>query len=120
MGTTEVVDDEEQHVVTAGSIITVTVRIERVSLNHFFENTRELDGSDLEDEAGDEGVEQEQDNIDEEEDEKALEEEKKKAQAWKKPQQKKKGKLKAKQQILLPILKLKRLLMSSLVGRSLP
>jgi len=95
--TTEVVDDEEQHVVTAGSIITVTVRIDRVSLGVYLGDT-EVDGSDLEDvEGGEEGADQDQDNIDEEEDEKVEEEEKKKGPAWKKPQQKKKAKKAGKQ-----------------------
>merc|ERR1719481_148144 len=95
--TTEVVDDEKQHVVTAGSIITVTVRIDRVSLGVYLGDT-EVDGSDLEDgEGGEEGADQDQDNIDEEEDEKVEEEEKKKGPAWKKPQQKKKAKKAGKQ-----------------------
>merc|ERR1719244_1583933 len=71
--TTEVVDDEEQHVVTAGSIITVTVGLERESLDIYM---GKLDGSDNE--------EAEDDKADEKE-----EEEKKKGPAWKKPQQKK-------------------------------
>jgi len=98
--TTEVVDDEEQHVVTAGSIITVTVRVERVSLSVYLGGEQGLDDSDVEAEAGElQGDTQE--NIDEEEDDKAeveeKEEEKKKGPAWKKPQQKKKGKKAGKQ-----------------------
>jgi len=87
--TTEVVDDEEQHVVTAGSIITVTVGLERESLDIYLGG---IDNSDVED-VGDEVEDQYM--IDEEEDEKVEEEkedEKKKGPAWKKPQQKKKSK----------------------------
>jgi len=85
--TTEVVDDEEQHVVTAGSIITVTVLLERESLDIYM--GIKLDGSDNED--GEDVEEQE----DEEEDDKVVEkeeEEKKKGPVWKKPAQKKKTK----------------------------
>merc|ERR1740131_869836 len=85
--TTEVVDDEEQHVVTAGSIITVTVGLERESLDIYL---GKLEGSDNE-EAADDVEEQEDEEEDEKADEKE-EEEKKKGPAWKKPQQKKKAK----------------------------
>ena len=40
--TTEVVDDEDQHVVTAGSIITVTVMLDRGSLNDFMSDTQQV------------------------------------------------------------------------------
>jgi len=89
--TTEVVDDEKQHVVTAGSIITVTIMLERKSLNIY------LDGEGEEDEGDERDIDEldviddeEDDNIDKEAEEK--EEEKKKGPTWKKPQQKKKAK----------------------------
>merc|ERR1712051_431677 len=41
--TTEVVDDEKQHVVTAGSIITVTIMLERKSLNIYLDGEGEED-----------------------------------------------------------------------------
>merc|ERR1740131_50419 len=98
--TTEVIDDETQHVVTAGSIITVTVGLERESLDIYM---GKLDGSDNE-EAADDVEEQEDEEEDEEiadrEAEKELEEkeeEKKKGPVWKKPQQKKKAKKPGKQ-----------------------
>ena len=89
--TTEVVDDEKQHVVTAGSIITVTIRLERNSLSMFL-------GSLGEEDEGEDREGEDQELIDDEEDEiadKEIEEEKedkKKGPAWKKPQQKKKAK----------------------------
>merc|ERR1719209_2112659 len=89
--TTEVVDDEKQHVVTAGSIITVTIRLERNSLSMFL-------GSLGEEEEGEDRDGEDQDLIDDEEDEIAdreaeeEKEDKKKGPAWKKPQQKKKAK----------------------------
>merc|ERR1719410_1206998 len=89
--TTEVVDDEEQHVVTAGSIITVTIGLERQGLDTFM---------------GRVGLTDEEDNEAEELDEEEKEEEKKKGPVWKKPQQKKKagkkpgkGKQKSKQKL---------------------
>merc|ERR1712173_431868 len=81
--TTEVVDDEKQHVVTAGSIITVTIRLERNSLSMFL-------GSLGEEDEGEDREGEDQELIDDEEDEiadKEIEEEKedkKKGPAWKK------------------------------------
>jgi len=60
--TTEVVDDEEQHVVTAGSIITVTIRIERNSLSMYL-------GSLGEEDEGEDKEGEDQELIDDEEDE---------------------------------------------------
>lgn len=90
--TTEVVDDEEQHVVTAGSIITVTIGLERQGLDAFMGRCG-LDGE--EGEPVEELDEEDRDMIDEEEDKVDEEEEKKKGPVWKKPQQKKKGGKKA-------------------------
>merc|ERR1719310_1593493 len=89
--TTEVVDDEEQHVVTAGSIITVTIGLERQGLDTFMGRVGLTDEEDNEAEELDE---EDKDMVDEEEDEKEeeKEEEKKKGPVWKKPQQKKKAK----------------------------
>jgi len=100
---TEVVDDEEQHVVTAGAIITVTISITRRSMSKYM-----IDSWMQEPEADNEGGEGDLgEMLDEEEDEKLEviekeeKEEKKKEPAWKKPQQKKKskktGKVKPKQ-----------------------
>merc|ERR1712013_980026 len=96
--TTEVVDDEEQHVVTAGSIITVTIGLERQGLDTFMGRVGLTDEEDSEAEELDE---EDKDMVDEEEDEK-----KKKGPVWKKPQQKKKagkkpgkGKQKSKQKL---------------------
>ena len=95
--TTEVVDDETQHVVTAGSIVTVTIRVIRKSLD------MHLGGLGLgdEDEMEDKDEDDNEDNIDEEEDldrePEEKEEEKKKGPVWKKPQQKKKAKKPGKQ-----------------------
>merc|ERR1719211_537170 len=88
--TTEVVDDEEQHVVTAGSIITVTIGLERQGLDTFMGRVGLTDEEDNEAEELDE---EDKDMVDEEEDEKEeeKEEEKKKGPVWKKPQQKKKA-----------------------------
>merc|ERR1719245_2526108 len=103
--TTEVVDDEEQHVVTAGSIITVTIGLERQGLDTFMGRVGLTDEEDNEAEELDE---EDKDMVDEEEDEKEeeKEEEKKKGPVWKKPQQKKKagkkpgkGKQKSKQKL---------------------
>jgi len=102
---TEVVDDEEQHVVTAGAIVTVTISITRESLSKFMgDSTVDFDDDDQPEEMDIE----EADLLDEEEDENEVdkdgeekEDEKKKGPAWKKPQQKKKtkksGKAKQKQ-----------------------
>merc|ERR1719436_722473 len=92
--TTEVVDDEEQHVVTAGSIITVTIGLERQGLDTFMGRVGLTDEEDNEAEELDE---EDKDMVDEEEDDKEeeKEEEKKKGPVWKKPQQKKKGGKKA-------------------------
>ena len=97
--TTEVVDDETQHVVTAGSIVTVTIMVERKSLDMYlgglgFGDEEELDDKD-EDENEDNIDDEEDDNLDKEPEEK--EEEKKKGPTWKKPQQKKKAKKPGKQ-----------------------
>merc|ERR1712029_1280471 len=46
---TEVVDDEEQHVVTAGAIVTVTVTLERKTMD----SLADLPLDDLEDDKGD-------------------------------------------------------------------
>merc|ERR1711962_655784 len=100
--TTEVVDDEEQHVVTAGAIITVTVSITRDSMSKFMSDSyadfddeidhEELDPEDAElvDEEEDpvEGGELEAGDAEKEKEE----EERKKGPAWKKTQQKKKTK----------------------------
>merc|ERR1719461_2666917 len=84
--TTEVVDDEKQHVVTAGSIITVTIRIERKSLNMYLGSLG--DDDDIDEKDG-----EDQELIDDEEDENIdKEDEEKEGPAWKKPQQKKKAK----------------------------
>jgi len=87
--TTEVVDDEEQHVVTAGSIITVTIGLGRQCLDSYIGR---IGGEDNEDGEGIEELDEEdKDMIDEEEDkEEEDQEEKKKGPVWKKPQQQKK------------------------------
>merc|ERR1712032_1499833 len=91
--TTEVVDDEEQHVVTAGSIITVTIGLERQGLDTFMGR---VGLTDEEDNDAEELDEEDKDMVDEEDDkEEEKEEEKKKGPVWKKPQQKKKGGKKA-------------------------
>jgi len=88
---TEVVDDEKQHVVTAGSIITVTIRLERNSLDMYL-------GSLGDDEEVEEKNNEDQEMLDDEEDDavdkeaEEKEDEKKKGPVWKKPQQKKKPK----------------------------
>merc|ERR1712212_140563 len=95
---TEVVDDEEQHVVTAGAIVTVTISITRESLSKFMgDSTVDFDDDDQPEEMD---IEEEDENeVDKDGEEK--EDEKKKGPAWKKPQQKKKtkksGKAKQKQ-----------------------
>jgi len=85
--TTEVVDDEEQHVVTAGSIITVTCLLERGSLLDFMEDGRQEDDPE---EAEDGEVDEPE--VLEDEDEKEGEKKEEKKAAWKKPQKKKAGK----------------------------
>merc|ERR1719397_2396866 len=105
--TTEVVDDEEQHVVTAGSIITVTIGLERQGLDTFMGR---VGLTDEEDNDAEELDEEDKDMVDEEEDDKEeeKEEEKKKGPVWKKPQQKKKGGKKAGKGKQKPKQKLKR------------
>ena len=90
--TTEVVDDEEQHVVTAGSIITVTIHLLRRGLDAYVGRIDGIDDDEAEDR--EELDEEDREALDDEEDdkEKEEEEEKKKAASWKKPQQKKKQK----------------------------
>merc|ERR1712203_272122 len=61
--TTEVVDDEEQHVVTAGSIITVTIGLERQGLDTFMDRVGLTDEEDNEAEELDE---EDKDMVDEE------------------------------------------------------
>merc|ERR1719510_2030758 len=103
--TTEVIDDETQHVVTAGSIVTVTISLTRKGLDMHLGSLGfgDSDDGEAEEKDGDEIEE----NIDEEEDEnldkeleekeEEKEEEKKKGPVWKKPQQKKKAKKPGKQ-----------------------
>jgi len=97
---TEVVDDEEQHVVTAGSIITVTICITRESLSKFMSDScidnREVDNEDGDGEEG-EVIDDEEDEKEAEKEVEEKEDEKKKGPAWKKPQQKKKSKKGGKQ-----------------------
>merc|ERR1719445_1024410 len=98
--TTEVIDDETQHVVTAGSIVTVTISITRKGLDMHLGS---LGLGDTDDEVEEKEGDELEDNIDEEEDEnmdkelEEKEEEKKKGPVWKKPQQKKKAKKPGKQ-----------------------
>merc|ERR1712037_1034164 len=79
---------------TAGSIITVTIGLERQGLDTFMGRVGLTDEEDNDVEELDE---EDKDMVDEEEDDKEeeKEEEKKKGPAWKKPQQKKKGGKKA-------------------------
>merc|ERR1711973_78758 len=93
--TTEVVDDETQHVVTAGSIVTVTIMVERKSLDMYLGGLGFGDEEELDDKDEDNIDDEEDDNLDKEPEEK--EEEKKKGPTWKKPQQKKKAKKPGKQ-----------------------
>ena len=88
--TTEVVDDEEQHVVTAGSIITVTIGLERQGLDTFMGR---VGLTDEEDNDAEELDEEDKDMVDEEEDDKEeeKEEEKKKGPVWKKHSKRRKG-----------------------------
>merc|ERR1719336_481199 len=98
--TTEVIDDETQHVVTAGSIVTVTISITRKGLDIYLGS---LGFGDSDEEIEEKDADEIEDNIDEEEDEnldkepEEKEEEKKKGPVWKKPQQKKKAKKPGKQ-----------------------
>merc|ERR1719346_887438 len=98
--TTEVIDDETQHVVTAGSIVTVTISITRKGLDIYLGS---LGLGDSDEEIEEKDADEIEDNIDEEEDEnldkelEEKEEEKKKGPVWKKPQQKKKTKKPGKQ-----------------------
>ena len=95
--TTEVVDDETNHVVTAGSIVTVTIKVRRNGLD---KHVGSLGFGDEEDEAEEKDGEDNEDNYDDEddldkepEDKQPEEDEKKKTgPVWKKPQQKKKAK----------------------------
>merc|ERR1719445_1727796 len=98
--TTEVVDDETNHVVTAGSIVTVTIKVTRKGLDKHlgslaFNEEEDVDDEDKEDE---ENVDDEDDLDKEPEDKEDKEEDKKKGPVWKKPQQKKKAKKAGKQE----------------------
>merc|ERR1719433_2011617 len=86
--TTEVVDDETQHVVTAGSIVTVTIKVTRKGLDKHLGSLGFGEEEDVDDDEKDGDMNEE--NIDKEED-------KKKGPVWKKPQQKKKAKKTGKQ-----------------------
>ena len=104
MITTEVVDDETQHVVTAGSIVTVTIKVTRKGLDMHLGSLGFGDDDDIDDEdkEGDDNElmldDEEDENLDKEPEEKEeKEEEKKKGPVWKKPQQKKKTKKPGKQ-----------------------
>ena len=79
--TTEVVDDEEQHVVTAGSIITVTIGLERQGLDTFMGR---VGLTDEEDNDAEELDEEDKDMVDEEEDDKEEEKEEEKI-SWNVP-----------------------------------
>merc|ERR1719195_327392 len=100
--TTEVIDDETQHVVTAGSIVTVTISITRKGLDMHL-GSLGLGLGDSDEEIDEKDADEIEDNIDDEEDEnldkeiEEKEEEKKKGPVWKKPQQKKKAKKPGKQ-----------------------
>ena len=100
--TTEVVDDEDQHVVTAGAIITVTLVLVRKTMESILSKTDALEQQQPEDadEAEDKDAADDSDDIvelhaptdDKEDGEKAAEEEaKKKTPVWKKPEKKKKA-----------------------------
>lgn len=95
--TTEVVDDEEQHVVTAGAIVTVTVVLVRRTI----ESTTDLasltgdpSADDAEDKDFDDEIDEDMVEINHEDSELATcdEPEKKKTPLWRKPQKKKGGK----------------------------
>jgi translocation protein SEC63 len=109
--TTEVIDDEEQHVVTAGSIITVTIMMTRKSMESLMSGTsilkdgensdaeqedKELDGSDIEDlvelNPEDSGENEQVSNKGEAANEANNVNNKKKTPVWKKPQKKKAAK----------------------------
>merc|ERR1719461_2418929 len=94
---TEVVDDEEQHVVTAGAIVTVTVTLERKTMD----SLADLPLDDLEDDKDEKEIEELDSDIVEvthEENSEAAnllaaeEADKKKTPLWRKPQKKKGGK----------------------------
>eukprot|EP00096_Caligus_rogercresseyi_P004655 TRINITY_DN1903_c0_g1_i1.p1 TRINITY_DN1903_c0_g1~~TRINITY_DN1903_c0_g1_i1.p1 ORF type:complete len:794 (-),score=298.87 TRINITY_DN1903_c0_g1_i1:332-2713(-) len=92
--TTEVVDDEEQHVVTAGSLVTVSLNLYRRSMDSLMTGSSILkDGSDEATYAGEEDSDID-DLIDFHPEDSAAnpEEDKKKAPVWKKPQKKKSSK----------------------------
>ena len=117
---TEVVDDEEQHVVTAGAIVTVTVTLERkyvslftlqpwqkgflhkcVCINRTMDSLADLPLDDLEDDKDEKEIEELDSDIVEvthEENSEAAnllaaeEADKKKTPLWRKPQKKKGGK----------------------------
>merc|ERR1719461_2596943 len=99
MITTEVVDDETQHVVTAGSIVTVTINVTIKGLDMHLGSLGFGDDEDIDDEdkEGDENElmldDEEDENLDKEPEEK----EEKEGPVWKKPQQKKKTKKPGKQ-----------------------
>merc|ERR1719433_1530453 len=103
--TTEVIDDETQHVVTAGSIVTVTISLTRKGLDMHLGSLGLGDSDEGEGEEKD--ADEMEDNIDDEEDEnldkeleekeEEKEEEKKKGPVWKKPQQKKRRRKPGKQ-----------------------
>jgi len=104
--TTEVIDDDDQHVVTAGAIVTVTVSLVRKTMESFMtgvsgadlgeadqdeanQEDREMDVIDT-DEANE--VKEEKNEYEEKEDQAGDDEEsKKKTPVWKKPEKKKKG-----------------------------
>lgn len=88
--TTEVVDDEEQHVVTAGAIVTVTVKLDRRTMD----TVMNLPSSEM-----DENEEEKEDDMDSdivevthEDNDTKEDDEKKKTPLWRKPQKKKGGK----------------------------
>ena len=99
--TTEVVDDETQHVVTAGSIVTVTIKVTRKGLDKHlgslgFGEEEDVDDDEKDGDMNEENIDDEEDeNLDKEPEDK--EEDKKKGPVWKKPQQKKKAKKTGKQ-----------------------
>jgi len=94
--TTEVVDDEEQHVVTAGAIVTVTILLERRTM----ESIMNLPTSAMDNDDDDDNEDMDSDIVEvthEDNESTALtsangEEDKKKTPLWRKPQKKKGGK----------------------------
>jgi len=99
--TTEVIDDEDQHVVTAGAIVTVTVALTRKTMGESLMTGVHVDLDDDEEAANEDG---QVDLIDTDNDEKEIKDEqadqdpegdldndKKKVPVWKKPEKKKKG-----------------------------